>query len=213
MAAACRDHRGKETPPPGGDGAHIDFDQPRRLKRVNPSKGITWPAQKRPDLSNKQHPVAVPPIPTHLDAMLCDLRSWAVSSPRDDHGDPPRDFAAPWPLCLRDDDGGVLREPDGLRQRAVRATSKPGTDDACRRSRGVPASQRSYRACHGTISRLPATARGRHFPSLLGIVIPCALSVDAMRHVQPTRAHNLRWPTCPRTHWSRRPSKGVICQC
>ena len=51
------------------------------------------------------------------------------------------------------------------------------------------------------------------FQSLLGIVIPCALSVGAMRYVQPTRAHNLRWPTCPRTHWSRRPTKGVIRQC
>jgi hypothetical protein len=32
-------------------------------------------------------------------------------------------------------------------------------------------------ACHGTISRLPAAGRGRHFPSLLGIVILSALSV------------------------------------
>jgi hypothetical protein len=44
---------------------------------------------------------------------------------------------------------------------------------------------------------LPATARARHFPSLLGIVIPCALSVGAMRYAQLSHAHNLRWPTCP----------------
>lgn len=62
----------------------------------------------------------MPPIPTHLDAMLCDLPFLGGVEPkRSAMVILRRDFGSALAVMSRDDDGGVLREQDGLRQRAV----------------------------------------------------------------------------------------------